>query len=126
MREAAGANELPALPVMRLLMLSPGRIASTQILDLVFRGLADQGTIHYQVLYDNESSLAEKKQAISDSDVLFFFRSYTPDSLSLLRLAKKLGKPALYSTDDDFKDLNPETPLGRVHHRPDNLAASES
>ena len=46
-RNGAGAvdRRLPALPVLRLLVVTPGRIASTQIFDLVFQGLAEQGAI---------------------------------------------------------------------------------
>src|SRR5581483_9052546 len=114
------------LPPLRLLMLAPGRIASTQILESIFSGLAEQGAIDYHSLFDNESSPAEQQAAIWKADVLFFFRSYTPTSLSLSRFAKKHGKAIIYSTDDDFRALDPNTPLGQVHHHPENFTAYEA
>src|SRR5262249_52620504 len=55
---------LPELPVLRLLMVTPGRIASTQIFDLVFQGLAEQGAIEYGAVYDGESSPDEQRDAV--------------------------------------------------------------
>ena len=114
---------LPVLPALRLLMLSPSRIAGTQILDAIFSGLADQGTLTYRALFDVETAVRARRAAIAESDVILLFRSYTPESLELLRYAKQRGKLVIYSTDDDFLALDPASPLGRVHHLPANRNA---
>src|SRR5712692_7359745 len=116
-------RSLCPLPSMHLLMLTPGRIPSTQILDTIFAGLADQGTMLYRTLYENEASCSEQQEAIWESDIVFFFRSYTPGALSLLRFAKELGKMVIYSTDDDLRALDPSTALGQIYHHPENLSA---
>ena len=86
-RNGAGAvdRRLPALPVLRLLVVTPGRIASTQIFDLVFQGLAEQGAIEVGTVFDNESTPAEQQEAVLEADVVFFLRSFTQSSLALLR-----------------------------------------
>ncbi|MBU6283289.1 hypothetical protein KGQ64_13680, partial [bacterium] len=56
---ASAGDRLPALPVLRLLVVTPGRIASTQIFDLVFQGLAEQGALEFRTVFDNESTPAE-------------------------------------------------------------------
>ncbi len=122
----AAAHAIPRLPILRLLMVSPGRIASTQIFDLVFQGLAEQGAIAYAAIYDEESSPEEQQDAVRAADVVFFLRSFTRASLALLRFAKQSGKLVVYSTDDDFRELDPETPLGRLHHEPRSRQAYES
>jgi glycosyltransferase involved in cell wall biosynthesis len=124
--EESRERALPALPVLSLLMVTPGRIASTQIFDLVFQGLAEQGAIAYRALYDSESSPEERREAVLEADVVFFLRSFQETSLDLLRFAKQHGKLAVYSTDDDFRELDPETPLGRVHLEPAAIHAYES
>lgn len=111
------------LPTLQLLMLSPARMASTQILDAIFSGLANRGAIQYHSLYDNEASLAERSRAITAADIIFLLRAYTPEAVALVRLAHQLGKLVIVSTDDDFLSLAPESPLGRVHHSPENHAA---
>ena len=127
-RNGAGAvdRRLPALPVLRLLVVTPGRIASTQIFDLVFQGLAEQGAIEVGTVFDNESTPAEQQEAVLEADVVFFLRSFTQSSLALLRYARHHGRVVVYSTDDDFRELDPETPLGRLHLEPQTLEAYES
>lgn len=119
-------DRLPPLPVLRLLVVTPGRIASTQIFDLVFQGLADQGAIEFRTVFDNETTPAEQQEAVLDADVVFFLRSFTQSSLALLRYARHHGRIVVYSTDDDFRELDPDTPLGRLHLEPQTLEAYES
>jgi hypothetical protein len=125
-QEHGSPSRLPELPVLRLLVLTPGRIASTQILDQILQGLAEQGALEITQLYDNGSTIAEQQEAILDADVVFFFRSFTQSSLALLRFARQRDKIVVYSTDDDFRELDPETPLGRLHLAPQTLAAFEA
>ncbi|MFM7143561.1 MAG: glycosyltransferase [Alphaproteobacteria bacterium] len=112
--------------MLRLLVVTPGRIASTQIFDLVFQGLADQGAIEVRTVFDNESTAAEQQEAVLEADVVFFLRSFTQSSLALLRYARHHGRLVVYSTDDDFRELDPDTPLGRLHLEPQTLEAYES
>lgn len=123
---ASAGDRLPALPVLRLLVVTPGRIASTQIFDLVFQGLAEQGALEFRTVFDNESTPAEQQEAVLWADVVFFLRSFTQSSLALSRYARHHGRVVVYSTDDDFRELDPETPLGRLHLEPQTLEAYES
>lgn len=119
-------SPLPPLPPLRLLLVSPGRIASTQIFDLVFRGLAEQGAIAYRAVYELETDRDERQEAVLDADIVFFLRSFDEAALDLLRFARRHGRRVVYSTDDDFRALDPDSPLGRVHLAPHRLASYEA
>ncbi len=107
-------------------MIAAGPIASTAILGMIFEGLKDQGAISFQCLYENLTSDKERSKAVEGADVLFIFRSCFPWTLSLLRLAKKLGKATIFSTDDDFLLLDKNSKLGKIFHDPENVEAYES
>jgi len=111
---------------MRLLLLTPGKIASSLILDMAFSGMVQQGTILYCGLDDFTSSFTDRQKAVQEADVVFFLRCFTPESLDLLRLAKRLDKLTIVSTDDDFRALDPQSPLGKVHHQPENMLSYET
>ena len=114
---------LPALPVLKVLMIADGKIASSESFGSLFEGLHHQGAILYRCLYDNLTTYAERSEAVEWADVVFFFRVSFPPSLSLLRLAKSRGKPAIYCTDDDFLSIDKNSDLGKVYHDPENANA---
>lgn len=111
-----------ALPRLRVLLLAPRPVASAQVLDRVFAGLAQQGALEYRVLYENEASFLQQRAAVEQADILFLFRSCAPDALALLRLAKGRGKLVVYSTDEDLRTCDPARPLRGAVYQPEARA----
>ena len=122
MRRNPKKNLLP----IRVLFFSPGRIASSSILDMAFTQLYNQGAIEYRCIHENETSNSEQHEAIIWCDVAFFFRACFSQTVKMLRLAKSLGKSTIYSTDDDFLNLDKSSPLGKIHHLEENVSAFKS
>lgn len=116
-------SPLPALPVLKVLMIADGKIASSEIISSLFEGLHDQGAISFRCLYENLTTYSERAEAVEWADLLFFFRVAFPPALSLLRLAQRKGKSVIYCTDDDFLQIDQNSPLGQIYHRSDNASA---
>lgn len=111
---------IPKLPKLHILIISEVPNASNSIFRFIFEGLHNQGAIQFKYFFRNESSLPEIFQAIQWADSIFFFGTFAPPSLALLRFSKRLGKVTIFSLDIDYRTTD------RKQNFPDNEYSPET
>ncbi|MCU0720287.1 MAG: hypothetical protein MUC83_11330 [Pirellula sp.] len=111
--------------IPRILFLAERENACSQILSRPFEHLANEGAIHFVTTFEKRHFLAGILYRVLLCDTLFCFRSCSPKALTIARLARRLGKRVVWSTDDDLLSLDSNNPAGGRHARPKIRAATE-
>ncbi len=111
--------------IPRILFLAETENACSQILSRPFEHLANEGAILFNKTFEKGHFLTKILYNVLKCDTLFCFRSCSPKALAIARLARRLGKRVVWSTDDDLLSLDLNNPAGGRHARPKIKAATE-
>lgn len=107
---------MPERPAV--LAIVPGIIPST-IIGVIkpLLTLHRQGKLRLKV----HLSRTCRERDIEKTDVVVFCRNTEPSDLIFLYEARRLGKKIVYEIDDNFFEIESETPLGKYHRHPMRL-----
>lgn len=111
--------------IRRILFLAETESACSQILSRPFEHLANEGAILFYKTFEKRNFLTKILYYVLKCDTLFCFRSCSPKALAIARLAKRLGKRVVWSSDDDLLSLDLNNPAGGRHARPKIRGATE-
>lgn len=114
------------LPPVKVLMISPGIIPSSTLLEKTFIDLFELGLVNFRISYYQELDFDYKNKNVEWCDILILLRSFDALGENLLKVAKEKNKIVVYCTDDDLRTLDPQSPLGKHYLTKQNISCFES